>query len=665
MDNFLYGKNKGWNSVKNLLNYQKNNAKLIYNNKPSYDIDKAAEQLTRTGHANLWKQKHENKEPLTITYAFPDWTEKPEQEYSDLYSYSRDPHPEGLTAYQQRQAKLALQAWQDVANIKLVEVDSVEKAMITFGNYHGADNNGLTTYSPIYYFGNYIYNSAINNKIWFNTDQNNNQLPTLDNDGCHTYIHELGHALGLDHPGNYNSLTGGNQFNAPYKQDSYQYSVMSYWPETNTGANYQYDETDGHFIYHKTYFSSAPLIHDIAAIQKIHGANTTTRTGDTVYGFNSNTDRDFYTLTDSNQKAVFCVWDGDGNDTLDFCKYSQNQRINLNEASFSDVGGFKANVSIAQHTVIENAIGGLGDDVIVGNDANNTLEGGKGNDIIYGGKGQDILWGGNRNDIVPKQKTDDQLTDDQLTNQVDDSIDNEVPLDNSIDDEEPLDDCSDNDVTNSCWTISPWAGYNGNSYCPWTNPSCNNNGYLSSYYSAPIFNGFTYSFWPGQYYGNNMAYNTGYLNQQGYCNNNNYGYCMQPASANLIIDSYSGDNNSSYYYNDQKAQKNGNSNNSGKDIFVFASIEDSSFNNPDIIMDFETGIDKLDFSALKLLSPNHHRVPLYFVDHLPQKTGEMQLTYDKEHNLSYLWLNADNDDIPDFALDIYGVVKESDFMLAS
>ncbi|WGL98672.1 M10 family metallopeptidase C-terminal domain-containing protein [Arsenophonus sp. aPb] len=668
MDNFLYGKNKGWNSVKNLLNYQKNNAKLINNNKPSYDIDKAAEQLLRDAYNQEWTKKHTNSEPLTITYTFPDSTELREKDYSNLYYYSHYPAPEGLNAYQQQQAKLALQAWEDVANIKLVKVDSAEKAMITFGNYHGASNSGVTIYGPMYFSGNSFFNSDINNKIWLNTDLNDNKLPTLGNHGRHTYIHELGHALGLSHPGTYNSMNGGYEYNARYQEDSLQYSVMSYWDETKTGANYNYIETDNQYIYNKTYYSAAPLMHDIAAIQKIHGANTSTRTGHDIYGFNSNTDRDFYTLTDSNQKAVFCVWDGGGIDTLDFSKYSQNQRINLNEGSFSDVGGLKANVSIAQHTTIENAIGGLGNDVIVGNDANNTLEGGKGDDIIYGGKGRDILWGGNRNDVVPNTKTVDlpaiEVEETVLYNGDDTQHNGDDDAQhNGDDDEQPVEDYCDNEVTNPCWTTSPWGGYNGNSNCPWTNPSCNNNGYLSSYYSAPMFNGFTYSYnSPWQYYGNNMFYNAAYSYQQGYCNNNNYGYCKQSTSTNQIIDNNTGDNNSSYYYNEQKAQKMGNG--SGKDTFVFASIEDSPFDNPDIIMDFETGIDKIDLSAIILLNSDHYRIAPHFIDHLPQKTGEMQLTYDSQLKISHLYLNADNDDIPDFALDIYGVVKESDFMLA-
>ncbi|MCE1680774.1 M10 family metallopeptidase C-terminal domain-containing protein, partial [Enterobacter hormaechei] len=56
------------------------------------------------------------------------------------------------------------------------------------------------------------------------------------------------------------------------------------------------------------------------------------------------------------------------------------------------------NVSIARGVTIENAIGGSGNDVLIGNDAANTLKGGAGDDIIYGGLGADNLWGGEGND---------------------------------------------------------------------------------------------------------------------------------------------------------------------------------------------------------------------------------------------------------------------------
>ena len=113
-----------------------------------------------------------------------------------------------------------------------------------------------------------------------------------------------------------------------------------------------------------------------------------------MYGFNSNTGRDFLSTTSNSQKVIFAAWDAGGNDTFDFSGYTANQRINLNEKSFSDVGGLKGNVSIAAGVTIENAIGGSGNDVIVGNAANNVLKGGAGNDVLFGGGGADELWGG-------------------------------------------------------------------------------------------------------------------------------------------------------------------------------------------------------------------------------------------------------------------------------
>ena len=59
-----------------------------------------------------------------------------------------------------------------------------------------------------------------------------------------------------------------------------------------------------------------------------------------------------------------------------------------------DVGGLVGNVSIAQGVTVEAALGGSGDDLLIGNAVANLLEGGAGNDILYGGGGGDTLWGG-------------------------------------------------------------------------------------------------------------------------------------------------------------------------------------------------------------------------------------------------------------------------------
>lgn len=156
---------------------------------------------------------------------------------------------------------------------------------------------------------------------------------------------------------------------------------MSYWLEHNTGG-YFYGS-----------YASAPLLDDIAAAQALYGANMRTRTGDDVYGFNSTTNKDWYTISDPRIGCIFSVWDAGGNDTLDFSGYTHQQLINLNSGSFSNVGGWIKNVSIAKNTVIENALGGYRHDTIIGNSVDNIIKAGSGEDIIYGGLGQDILWG--------------------------------------------------------------------------------------------------------------------------------------------------------------------------------------------------------------------------------------------------------------------------------
>jgi len=60
---------------------------------------------------------------------------------------------------------------------------------------------------------------------------------------------------------------------------------------------------------------------------------------------------------------------------------------------------------------IENAVGGSGNDLLVGNEAANTLKGGAGNDRLYGAGGADILWGGKGNDVFVYGKTSESTHD--------------------------------------------------------------------------------------------------------------------------------------------------------------------------------------------------------------------------------------------------------------
>ena len=105
------------------------------------------------------------------------------------------------------------------------------------------------------------------------------------------------------------------------------------------------------------------------------------------------------------------IWltDSSGNDSFDLSAYSSfgypvDVTINLTPGSWSTFSGsfkeigWSGNVYIDPNTIIENAVGGSGNDLIYGNNWANSLNGWYGNDEILAGAGNDTIFGDSGND---------------------------------------------------------------------------------------------------------------------------------------------------------------------------------------------------------------------------------------------------------------------------
>ncbi|MDY0870359.1 M10 family metallopeptidase [Dongia rigui] len=339
--------------------------------------------------------------PATISYSFPTassvwdtsyWAYPPGQNFP-VEPY--DPDYRGFTAQEQAVFRDVLTAYSNVANITFQEItetsNSVGDIRIAYSGMVG--NDGAAAYA-IYPDPSDPWAPSIGGDIWVNPNYDPNLELAPGEWGYSTWMHELGHALGLQHP--FSDGGGSSEVVLTGNQQTQMYSIMGY-------DRSPYAMIEAYQL----------MLYDIAAIQYIYGANMSYQAGDNNYMF-SNTTEELRTL-----------WDAGGDDTIDASNQNRTATIDLHDGAFSSIGmknsGANAqfNIAIAFNAVIENAIGGSKGDTLIGNEIANKLDGRAGADTLRGDAGDDLYF----IDVVANgtgARIEDTVT--ELANQGDDTI---------------------------------------------------------------------------------------------------------------------------------------------------------------------------------------------------------------------------------------------------
>ena len=346
-----------------------------------------------------------------ISYSFPglDTT-------TPLYSYEDDRGEISAIPFSSAQADDIRQAFKEISkfvNITFVEIEedgssagTIRLAMNTITDEAGNYREGIAATadppSEEPRGGDVFFNKQFNSGNFSTGLVQNSETGVGD---VTVLYHEIFHALGMEHP------VDNKETLFQESKNSREYTVMADEFSSENGADFNLNGNN-----YKV--ASTPMVYDIAPLQYLYGANMSHNASDTTYSYKPDT------------PFIEAIWDAGGTDTLDFSNFSKANTISLVDGEYSTIGfdvdwSMTDNLGIAFDAIIENAIGGSGDDTIKGNDSSNSIEGGPGNDVIDGGKGNDTaVYKGLSSEFIIKNNDDGTISvQDSTTSELNEGLD--------------------------------------------------------------------------------------------------------------------------------------------------------------------------------------------------------------------------------------------------